>query len=146
VANRGRDPEDVLVVLYEKLTRLKHIREDGWLSELISMNYKDEPFNCIHTYIVSIQPGRTRANHYHKKKEEWIAITAGKISLHLKDMLYGEEDKVILDANSEESEIIYIPPFVAHALENIDSGKSSVIVFSKNPEDKEDTIPCELAK
>lgn len=136
----------MLVVLYEKLTRIKHIREDGWLSELISMNYKDEPFNCIHTYIVSIQPGRTRANHYHKKKEEWIAITAGKIILHLKDMQFGEEDKVILDANSEESEIIYIPPFVTHALENIDSGKSSVIVFSKNPEDKEDTIPYELVE
>lgn len=61
-------------------------------------------------------------------------------------MQFGEEDKVILDANSEESEIIYIPPFVTHALENIDSGKSSVIVFSKNPEDKEDTIPYELVE
>jgi uncharacterized RmlC-like cupin family protein len=58
----------------------------------------------------------------------------------------GEEDKIILDANSEESEIIYIPPFVTHALQNIDSYKSSIIVFSKSPEDKEDTIPYELAK
>lgn len=132
-------------MLYEKLARLKHIREDGWLSELISMNYKDEPFDCVHTYIVSIQPGRTRANHYHRKKEEWMAITAGKINLHLKDVNSGEEDKVLLDANSEESEIIHILPFVAHALENIDSGKSSIIVFSKNPEDKEDTIPYKLA-
>lgn len=134
----------MLKVLYEKLTRLRHIREDGWLSELVSMNYKDEPFDCVHTYIVSIQPGRTRANHYHRKKEEWIAITAGKITLHLKDVHSGEEDEVILDANSEESEIIHIPPFIAHALENIDSGKSSIIVFSKSPEDKEDTIPYKL--
>lgn len=133
-------------MLYKKLTRFKHIRDDGWLSELISMNYKDEPFDCVHTYIISIQPGRTRANHYHKKKEEWMTITAGQISLYLKDVHSGEEDIVILDANSEESEIIYIPPFVAHALENIDSGKSSVIVFSKNPEDKEDTIPYELTE
>jgi dTDP-4-dehydrorhamnose 3,5-epimerase-like enzyme len=131
-------------MLYERLTRSKLIRDDGWLSELISMNYKDEPFDCVHTYIVSIQPGRIRANHYHKKKEEWIAITAGKIILYLEHMHSGDEEKIILDANSEESEIIYIPPFVAHALQNVDSGKSSIIVFSKNPEDKEDTIPYKL--
>ena len=131
-------------MLYEKLTRLKHIRDDGWLSELVSLNYKDEAFDCIHTYIVSIQPGRTRANHYHKKKEEWIAITAGKINLHLKDVHSDEEVKVILDASSEKIEIILVPPFIAHALENVDCGNSSVIVFSNSPEDKEDTIPYKL--
>ena len=133
-------------MLYEKLARLKHIREDGWLSELISTNYKDEPFDCVHTYIVSIQPGRTRANHYHRKKEEWIAITAGKINLYLKDVRSDEEDKVTLDASTEEIEIILVPPFIAHALENVDSGNSSVIVFSKSPEDKEDTIPFKLVE
>jgi oxalate decarboxylase/phosphoglucose isomerase-like protein (cupin superfamily) len=89
--------------------------------------------SIVYTVMWCITPGNIRANHYHKKKEEWIAITAGKIDLHLKDVHSGEEDSVILGANTEESEIIYIPPFIVHALENIDSGKSSIIVFGKNP-------------
>ena len=129
---------------HNRLYRIKHIRDDGWLSELVSMNYEDEPFNCIHTYLVSVNPGKVRANHYHKKKEEWIAITAGKIALFLKDMTSGEIDKIIMDTKSEKHEIIYIPPFVAHAVQNISNKEASLIVFSKSPEDKEDTIPYEV--
>ncbi|MCM1987220.1 WxcM-like domain-containing protein [Methanococcoides seepicolus] len=108
------------------------------------MKYEDEPFNFIHTYLVSVNPGKVRANHYHKKKEEWIAITAGKIALLLKDMRSGEVDKIIMDTNSEKQEIIYIPPFVAHAVQNISNTEANLIVFSKNSEDKEDTIPHEV--
>jgi dTDP-4-dehydrorhamnose 3,5-epimerase-like enzyme len=129
---------------YDKLKRVKHKRDDGWLSEIVSMNYEDEPFNCIHTYIVSIEPMRTRANHYHKNKEEWLALAAGKIRVDLKDVVSGKYEEVILDSKSETYEIIHIPPFVAHAVKNISNRQASVIVFSKNPEDKEDTIPYEV--
>ncbi|WP_048134642.1 WxcM-like domain-containing protein [Methanosarcina sp. 1.H.T.1A.1] len=131
-------------MLYEKLPRTKHIREDGWLSELVSMNYKDDPFNCVHTYMVSVKPGKVRANHYHKKKEEWIALATGKIALHLKNVVSGEGKKVVLDALSETYELIHIPPFVAHAVENICDQEACIVVFSKNPEDKEDTIRYEI--
>lgn len=131
-------------MLYEKLPRTKHIREDGWLSELVSMNYEDEPFNCVHSYMVSVKPGKVRANHYHKKKEEWIALAAGKIALHLKNVVSGEREKVVLDVLSEAYELIYIPPFVAHAVENICDHEACIVVFSKNPEDKEDTIRYEF--
>ncbi len=130
---------------YKRLHRNKYSRQDGWLSELISMNYEDEPFNCIHSYLVSINPGKVRANHYHKKKEEWIAITAGTIELHLKDMTSGEVDIILMDTKSKDHEIVYIPPFVAHAVRNVSNKEASLVVFSKSPEDKEDTIPCEVA-
>jgi dTDP-4-dehydrorhamnose 3,5-epimerase-like enzyme len=137
--------EDVLIrMLFRKLSRTKHTREDGWLSELVSMNYDDEPFNCIHTYLVSINPGMVRANHYHKIKEEWIAPTSGKIELHLENIISGEKDKLIMDTHTKEYEIIYVPPFVAHALKNNLKKEASLIVFSRNPEDKEDTIPYEV--
>lgn len=131
-------------MLYNKLTRLKHKRDDGWLSEVISMNYDDEPFNCIHSYVVSIEPMRTRANHYHKKKEEWIAVTAGKIKLSLKDVVSGKFEEIIMDSKSDTYEVIHIPPFVAHAVTNVSDKEASLIVFSKNPEDKEDTIQYEV--
>lgn len=132
-------------MLYDKLTRVKHRRDDGWLSELISMNYEDEPFNCVHSYVVSIEPMKSRANHYHKNKEEWLALAAGKIKLCLKDVVSGKYEEIVLDSRSETYELIYIPPLVAHALKNISNTEASVIVFSKNPENKEDTIPYEVA-
>lgn len=134
-----------VLMLYDKLTRIKHKREDGWLSEIVSMNYGDEPFNCVHSYVVSIEPMRSRANHYHKKKEEWLALAAGKIKLCLKDVVSGKYEEIVLDSRSDTYEVIHIPPLVAHALKNISNGESSVIVFSKNSEDKEDTIPYEVA-
>ena len=132
-------------MLYDKLTRVKHRRADGWLSELISMNYEDEPFNCVHSYVVSIEPMKSRANHYHKSKEEWLALAAGKIKLCLKDVVSGDYEEIVLDSRSETYELIYIPPLVAHSVKNISNTEASVIVFSKNPENKEDTIPYEVA-
>jgi oxalate decarboxylase/phosphoglucose isomerase-like protein (cupin superfamily) len=87
-------------MLFKKLSRVKHTRKDGWLSELVSINYNDEPFNCVHSYIVSITPGNTRANHYHKKKEEWIAAASGKIELHNEYIIQGK--KLLLDTSAKE--------------------------------------------
>ena len=158
------------------LKRQKHAREDGWLCELVSEIYDDEPFTGIHSYLVSVSPGRSRANHYHRKKEEWIAITSGKIILSLEwidkereeveeetvrkvntgkiteenkigDKIKEEKEKmradIILDADDKSGEcrLIHIKPFVAHRITNISDRNSAVVVFSRNPEDKEDTIP-----
>ena len=130
--------------MHKELLRTKHKRDDGWLSELVSMNYRDEPFTCLHSYLVSIVPGKTRAKHYHKKKEEWLAITSGKIALFLEDVNSKEEKKLILDINSKDYKIVYIPPFVAHAVKNIGENMASVVVFSKTPKDPEDVIPHRL--
>lgn len=123
------------------LKREKHAREDGWLCELISSEYTDEPFTGIHSYLVSVAPDKSRANHYHKRKEEWIAVASGKIILSLIWTLEERREDIILDSESEKCRIIHIKPYVAHKIKNIYDRNSSVIVFSKTPEDKEDTIP-----
>jgi dTDP-4-dehydrorhamnose 3,5-epimerase-like enzyme len=126
---------------HKELYRKKHIRDDGWLSELVSMEYNDTPFDCFHSYLVSIKPGRIRAKHYHNKKEEWIAIVSGKIALLMKDVYSGEQDKMILDTTTEDYKMIYLPPYTAHAIKSIGDGEASVVVFSTMPEDPGDTIP-----
>lgn len=114
------------------------------MCELISMNYDDQPFLDIHTYIVSIIPQGKRANHYHKKKEEWIALSAGRIEILLEDIRTHEKEQIVLDIKAKEYSIIYLPPFIAHTIKNIGASEASIIVFSKNPEDKIDTIPYEV--
>ncbi|WP_321506542.1 hypothetical protein [uncultured Methanoregula sp.] len=123
------------------LPRQKHVREDGWLAELISMRYTDHPFAGFHSYVVSISPGRARANHYHERKEEWIGLAAGVVALHLVDTGTGERDSVIMDSRSTDYGLIYIPPRIAHSIKNTGAGEAAVIVFSRTPEDPADTIP-----
>ena len=105
------------------------------------MNYMDTPFTGIHSYVVSVSPGRSRANHYHEKKEEWIALAAGTAALHLVDIKKGERESMVLDTRSADYGLIYISPFIAHSIENVGNGEAAVIVFSRTPEDPSDTIP-----
>ncbi|MCK4319937.1 cupin domain-containing protein [Candidatus Micrarchaeota archaeon] len=112
------------------LNRVKHTNESGWLAELVSMNYDDEPFNCLHSYVVMINPGCTRANHYHKEKEEWIGICSGELTLLFENMENGVKDKIILNADEKEYKLVYIPPMVAHTIINKRNEKATVIVFS----------------
>ena len=128
-------------MLYKKLSRKKYVREDGWLVELVSKAYVDEPFNHIHSYLVSFNPGAVRAGHFHRRKEEWFCITSGRLELTLKDIKSRELEKIILDANSKDYRIVHIPVNVAHVLRNLsETEKACLVVFSREPEDLEDTI------
>ncbi|MDO9326233.1 MAG: WxcM-like domain-containing protein [Methanoregula sp.] len=127
-------------MLSDRLKRAKHIREDGWLAEIIPMNSPDLPFLGIHSYVVSITPGRSRANHYHLKKEEWIALAAGKILLSLEDTRTNVTEHLTLDTRSDDYRVVHIPPFIAHSVKNVGPGEASIVVFSKTPEDKADTF------
>jgi dTDP-4-dehydrorhamnose 3,5-epimerase-like enzyme len=133
-------------MIHSELLRVRHVRKDGWLSELISMAHPDQPFRCVHTYIVTINPGMTRARHYHRNKEEWLALTHGKITLLLEDTKSGQQERVELSTESPDTKIIKIPPLIAHALWNQGKDEAGVIVFSRGPEDKDDTIPYEVGQ
>jgi dTDP-4-dehydrorhamnose 3,5-epimerase-like enzyme len=130
--------------LYRELCRTKHSRDDGWLCELVSMRYDDDPFSCVHSYVVSVHPGRSRANHYHTRKEEWFAVVSGRIVVRLRHVLHGDSASLVLDCADPVCRILYIPPFVAHSIQNPCSTDSTIVVFSKSPEDREDTIRYNL--
>ena len=85
-----------ITMIIHKLARTKHTRDDGWLCELVSINYNDQPFSNIHSYIVSITPEKTRANHFHKFKEEWLCLSAGKIKIYLEDVRSHKKEMVVL--------------------------------------------------
>lgn len=130
--------------LYRELCRTKHTRDDGWLCELVSMSYDDDPFTDVHAYVVSVAPGRSRANHYHRNKEEWFAVVSGRIEVHLSHVQNGDSASVVLDAEDPVCRILHIPPFVAHSIRNPCSTSSTIVVFSKIPEDREDTVPFDV--
>ena len=133
-------------MLTDRLKRMKHARDDGWLAEIIPFNGPDHPFRGVHSYVVSVAPGRSRANHYHERKEEWIALAAGKVLLFLEDTRTKERETVVLDSRSEEYVVVRIPPFVAHSVRNPGPGEAAVVVFSRTPEDPGDTVGYEIGE
>jgi dTDP-4-dehydrorhamnose 3,5-epimerase-like enzyme len=126
------------------LSRTKHIRDDRSLCERVSINFHDETFSDVHTYLVSIVPNMTRANHLHRKKEESIALTAGVVELTTLDIRTRNKERIILDTKTKEYSIVHIPSYIAHSQNNIGRCDASGFVFSKTPEDVSDTIPFEV--
>jgi dTDP-4-dehydrorhamnose 3,5-epimerase-like enzyme len=127
-----------------ELPRQTHVRDDGLLVELISMNHSDVPFTCVHSYLVVIKPGCFRAMHYHKTKEEWVAHTSGNINIVLEEIRTNRRKEISMDVTMNNYALIYIPPMVAHVIKNIGSSNASIVVFSKSPEIKGDTIAYKM--
>lgn len=124
------------------LKRKKYFSPSGFLAELVSSKYKDEPFK-IHSYFVKIASGHVRAKHYHKKKKEWMTPVWGKTLLKMKNVKSKKKKEYLLDAQAKTQKIVYVPPYWAHSVKAIDDD-SALVVFSLNPEDKSDTIPYDI--
>lgn len=124
------------------LNRKKHYSPSGFLAELVSSKYKDTPFK-IHSYIVKINSNCVRAEHYHKNKEEWITPVFGKTLLKMMNIKNKKKREYLLDFKEKIQKIIYIPPCWAHSIKAVDDD-SAIVVFSLNPEDKEDTFHYKL--
>jgi dTDP-4-dehydrorhamnose 3,5-epimerase-like enzyme len=121
------------------LERKKHLRDDGFLVELFSLKYGD--FEAVHSYLVSIEPEKTRAGHFHKKKTEVIYPVDGKVRVLLVED--GNKKEVFLDSESKKYGGLLIAPNIAHFLKNTSSSRAKVIVFSDSF-DLEDTYPVKV--
>lgn len=124
------------------LRRKKHVSPTGFLAELVSVKYKDTPFG-IHSYLVKINEGCLRANHYHEKKEEWMSPIFGKTKLDLFHIKTKQKREFLLDFDDTVQKIIHIPPFWAHSVKAV-AGNSGIIVFSEDIGREDDVIPYKL--
>jgi len=124
------------------LTRKKHFSPSGFLSELVSIKYKDTPFK-LHTYFVKINSGFKRARHYHIKKEEWMTPVCGKTLLVMKNIKTKKKKEYLLDSEAKTHKIIHIPPHWAHSVKSV-GGSSAVVVFTPKADDKTDSFFYEI--
>ena len=125
------------------IKREKHARDDGFLVELFSEKYSD--FDAVHSYLVFVAPGKTRAGHYHKEKIEVIFPVNGKVTVLLKDTEHEERKEVILDPKNDEYSALLIPANIAHLVKNDSKENAQIVVFSDSM-DLEDTYQCEVEK
>lgn len=78
------------------------------LVEVLGRIQINEPIK--HLYFSVINPGQWVANHYHKKKKEWLCILRGKVEITV-----GEEVEIIT-----EPKLIEIPLNTWHLLRTFD--------------------------
>ena len=121
-----------------------HRDSRGWLAEIFRPEILGSKPGQIN--ITTAYPGACKANHYHKKKNEWYCVIKGKMKLVLKDMKTSEMQEVILD--EDELKLVRIKAGIAHGFKNIGNDMLYLLYYvdmpynPKNP----DTYPAELIK
>lgn len=114
----------------------KHIDNRGWLAEI----FRPEDVNKTmkgQVTITTAHPGIIKANHYHKKMNEWYCVIQGKMHLVLKDMKTGETQEVTL--SEEDLKLIKIMPWTAHGFRNVSDSMLIVLMYIDRPFDPNDT-------
>ena len=115
---------------------VKHVDSRGWLAEI----FRPEDVNRTmkgQVTITTAHPGIVKANHYHKKMNEWYCVIKGKMHLVLKDMKTGEKNEIML--SEDELKLIKISPGLAHGFRNIGDDMLIVLMYIDRPFDPNDT-------
>lgn len=115
---------------------VKHVDNRGWLAEI----FRPEDVNKTmkgQVTITTAHPGIVKANHYHKKMNEWYCVIKGKMHLVLKDIKTGEQNEIIL--SEDKLELIKISPGLAHGFRNIGDDMLIVLMYIDRPFDPNDT-------
>jgi uncharacterized RmlC-like cupin family protein len=91
-------------------------------------------------YVAYIQllPERPRGNHYHDRKQEWIYVILGELSLVVEDVV--SKARAAFDLRT--GNLAYIPTGIAHALLALNPGQA--IEFSPGRFDPDDVHPYRL--
>ena len=85
-------------------------------------------------YTVTIPPGTTRGNHYHKKKAEWFVTVRGRVQYDLVDVGRDRRETILTDANKKIQKI-YVPPSIQHTLVNMGTEDALVIALVNQDHD-----------
>lgn len=113
-----------------------HTDSRGWLAEIFRPESVGGTMKGQVT-ITTAHPGIVKANHYHKKLNEWYCVIQGKMQLVLKDVATGEKKEMVL--SQDELKLIKIDPGVSHGFKNIGDNMLVVLMYADRPFNSNDT-------
>lgn len=91
-----------------------HVDPRGRLAELLRVDVLGREVRQV--YVVTIEPGASRADHYHLKKTEWVSVLSGRCRIALTDVKTRERRVVELDG--ARWSVLEVPPGLHHVLTN----------------------------
>jgi dTDP-4-dehydrorhamnose 3,5-epimerase-like enzyme len=113
---------------------IAHKDDRGFLFEVLRFKDDDIPGNG-QLYTFSIEPGKRRGDHYHKKKLEWFTCVHGEVIVLLSHDS-GKSEAVIL--NAVNPRVVFAGPRSSHALINRNEHPAIILSYSSKQHDPDD--------
>ena len=113
----------------------KHVDNRGWLAEFFRPEITGSN-KLGQVTITTANPGIIKANHFHKRKNEWYCVIKGTMELALKNIKTNEKETIIL--YEDKLKLVKIPPNVSHGFKNIGKDMLFVLMYVDEPFDPVD--------
>ena len=103
------------------------IKEDerGIVAEIFDMGETGE------VLCVTINPGKSRGNHYHKEKKELFCFLEGNAKLKMRNIKTGEKEEY--DLSGDKLQVLEIFPGWTHSVENIGDTTVKFLEYGNRP-------------
>ncbi len=112
--------------------------ERGWFLKVINGKEKGLSRFTGEVYLTCGTENQIKGLHYHERANEWFTLIVGVADLKLEDVHSGE--KLTIRLNSATPVTIYIPPFIAHAIQSVSSEGFILCAYTDLSYDPQDTI------
>ncbi len=80
---------------------------------------------------VSTLPGKTRGNHFHKRKTEWYCVMYGEAIIAIENNKTKEKKEI--SVNGKHMVLIKIPPNHRHWIKNIGNTHMHLLIYVNEP-------------
>ena len=113
-----------------------HVDERGYLIELLRFLDFDIPGQG-QLYTFSVNPGKRRGDHYHKRKREWFTCVSGEAIVLLST---ADGQKKAVKLNADQPKLVYAGPGASHAVINNTEQTAIMVSYGSeqhNPEDED---------
>lgn len=114
------------------------IDERGWFLKTMTGLESQLPNHTGEIYFTCAKPGQAKGGHYHPIAQEWFTMIVGQGVLVLEDI--DTKQRMEIEMNAQQPETIYIPPRVAHIVENRASEDYIMCAYTDELYDPKDTI------
>lgn len=116
-----------------EIRKLEKKEDDrGWLVEFL----RSDDISGGQFFITVAKSGKTKGNHYHKRKVEWFCVVKGEAILYLKDNKGMETREIVMTGKNPVA--VKITPNINHKITNIGKEDMYLLVYSSEVFNKKD--------
>jgi dTDP-4-dehydrorhamnose 3,5-epimerase-like enzyme len=116
----------------------------GWFLKAIDGLEEGLPSHTGEVYFTCAKPGQAKGSHYHEKAKEWFTLITGEATLWLQDVKTNE--KLFIELDSDNPITVFVPPFVAHTIDNLSDSDAILCAYTDSLYDPADTISFIIEK
>ncbi|MDB4302843.1 WxcM-like domain-containing protein [bacterium] len=130
--------------MYKIIKRNKISDSRGWFLKVLDGNEDYLKKEIGEFYVTVAHPNKFKGGHYHDIANEWFTLISGKCILELYDTESNTREQITL--SDLDMKTIYVPSKIAHRFLNIGKENFTLLAYSDEKYDPEDTIMFDFDK